>query len=198
MSGASGILAAAMGTQAISQFGSATSQAGALESQGRYEKSQFDTNAEFAELEASDAIRRGKREEKEFRRRTAQTIGQQRAGLAAQGIDVNSGTALGLQEDTAEFGELDALTIRNNAWREAYGYRTQAADYRTRGAFAEMSGRRAARQTLIGGGMSALSSGLMAGYHGFKDRVPPSSPGYKSPTERDWERFPGRGGYLPK
>jgi hypothetical protein len=37
-----------------------------------------------------------------------------------------SGTPLNLLSDTAQIGEEDAQTIRNNAAREAWGYRNQA------------------------------------------------------------------------
>lgn len=47
---------------------------------------------------------------------------QQRVAFASAGIDTNSGTAMQLQESTAAMAELDAVTIRNNARRAAFGH----------------------------------------------------------------------------
>lgn len=59
-------------------------------------------------------------------RKTAAMIGRQRAVYAAGGLDVNSGSPLDIQSDTAQFGRLNSLTIRNNAARQAYGYEANA------------------------------------------------------------------------
>ncbi|MFJ1336758.1 hypothetical protein ACIKP7_01300 [Pseudomonas caricapapayae] len=83
-------------------------------------------NAQFANQAADDAVARGEFESDQQRLQTRAAIGSQRAGFAANGVDVNSGSAAEIQDDTAALGELDALTIRNNAAREAWGYRTQA------------------------------------------------------------------------
>src|SRR5699024_11069327 len=98
-------------------------------------------NARIAELQAEDAQERGRDAEGRVRVQTRQTIGAQRAALAAQGIDIGDGTAAAIQEDTAYFGELDALTVRNNAALEAFGYRVQGADAWLRGDLAYMEGR---------------------------------------------------------
>lgn len=58
--------------------------------------------------------------------RTRATTGAIKANQAASGIDVNSGSAVAVQSSASELGELDALTIRSNATREAYGYEQQA------------------------------------------------------------------------
>jgi hypothetical protein len=85
-----------------------------------------DFNAAALELQATDAIAQGKQQETIFRQQLKQTIGSQRASFAAQGIDVSSGSAEDVQESTAYQGELDALQIRTNAAREAWGYTVTA------------------------------------------------------------------------
>lgn len=89
-----------------------------------------DNNAKLALRQAEDALRRGQDEELALRQRVAQTRGTQTAALAARGIDVSSGSALGLISDTEYLGEIDALTIRDNAAREAWGHQRTAQDYR--------------------------------------------------------------------
>ncbi len=60
--------------------------------------------------------------------KTAQLEGAQRAALASQGGDVDSGSPLDIQADTARAGYIDAATIRNNAALKAYNYGIQAND----------------------------------------------------------------------
>lgn len=79
-------------------------------------------NAIIANQNSEAAIAAGNSQAITSELRTAQLAGRQRAALAASGIDPNSGSALDIQRDTAETGALDALTIRNNAARQAYGY----------------------------------------------------------------------------
>ena len=60
--------------------------------------------------------------------------------MAGNGSDVNSGSAIDIVGDTAAASEIDALTIRNNAQREAYGDKVQAGNF---GADAKLSAARA-------------------------------------------------------
>lgn len=128
----------------------------------------FGRNATIAEIQAQDAIARGKIEEKKSRRVTEQVIGAQRTGFAAQGVDVNRGSALEVQADAAYLGELDALTIRNNAAKEAWGFRTQSEDLRYRGKLAKREGISDALNTIVASGSSILLSkyGGMGGMGG--------------------------------
>ncbi len=92
----------------------------------------MDYNAQVADLQAKDAIERGAEQEQRFRSQIRGTIGAQRAAIAAGNIDVSFGSAVDVQADAAMLGELDALTIRTNAVREAWGYKVQATDIRNR------------------------------------------------------------------
>jgi hypothetical protein len=112
-----GAMPAAFGALAggFSQFASASAN-----------RSIANVNRQMSDMQEKDAITRGKEAEQRLRRGVSQTIGEQRASLAAQGISLDAGgTAADLQADTAYLGELDAMTIRNNARREAFGYKMQ-------------------------------------------------------------------------
>lgn len=100
---------------------------------GKQAKSIGDYNAQVYENQAVDAIDRGKDNEQRFRLGVKALIGSQKAGFAGQGVDVNSGSALDVQADAAFLGELDALTIRTNAARDAQGFRDQAQNSRMGG-----------------------------------------------------------------
>jgi hypothetical protein len=114
---------------------------------------QLDYNALVADLQSADAVARGADEEARFRSSVKGIIGSQRAGFAAQGVDVGSGSAVDVQADAAYLGELDALSIKSNAQREAWGFSTQAEDLRL-GAGVARKGAAAAR---VGGEYAAAA-----------------------------------------
>lgn len=137
--------------------GAGTSAYGQLKA-GSEAKKAADYNAKVAEAQAADALARGRDEESRFRSELKGLIGSQRAGFAAQNIDVSTGSAVDVQADTAYLGELDALTIRSNAAREAWGYRVQAANQRQAGADASRASKFGAASTILGTGGSLLST----------------------------------------
>lgn len=94
--------------------------------EGDFSSDTLTSNAVFKNQTAQETINAGDTSADWQRVRTGQDIGTQRTAQAANGIDVNSGSAAQLQDDTSMIGELDALTIQNNAAREAYGYKVQA------------------------------------------------------------------------
>jgi len=138
-------------------------------SQGRQQEaaansqaSQLRTNAMFANEAAGDAMERGRKDAGLQRLRTQQMIGTQRAVAAANGGDVNDGSNALLQEDTAALGELDALTIQNNAAREAYGYKVQAIQGFSNARQTVANGQAASRSSFLGGVMNGVG-GMMGG-----------------------------------
>jgi hypothetical protein len=99
-----------------------------------------DFNAGIAAKQGQDALERGAEQESKFRVQVRGMIGSQRAGFASGGVDVNTGSPLAVQADTAASGELDALTIRNNAMRQAWGYDVQSYDLRQKAAIERQTG----------------------------------------------------------
>lgn len=105
-------------------------QANAASASARYNAQVAEMNAEIAEKRAKSTIEAGKNEEQMKRQEVARILGQQQAGMAANGVDLTFGSPLDTIVDTAVLGELDALTIRTNTYREAYNARVDAANYR--------------------------------------------------------------------
>lgn len=146
--------------QGVQQWrvGGAAKQAGIAQREAAESEAQLsDFNAHVADAQAQDAVERGAEEESRYRTGVRDLIGSQRTGFAASGVDVGYGSAVDVQADTAFLGELDALTIRNNAAREAWGFKVQATDLRKRaeitrkaGANAEAAGREAQKAARIG------------------------------------------------
>lgn len=54
--------------------------------------------------------------------RTAQRMGETRAGIGAGNLDIGSGSAKQVLSSEAEVGQFEQSTIRNEAARKAYGY----------------------------------------------------------------------------
>lgn len=142
-------------------------QAAIAGAQGRYLASQLEMNARFAEMDAEYAIKMGNKAAADHQKKVSQVKGSQRAALAASGVSVDVGTASELQEETAYYGALDTATIKNNAWRQAFGFEQEALSSRFQASMAQISGASAqqmgmfqARQSLITGGLQALNTGL--------------------------------------
>lgn len=125
-------------------------------SAGTQQRNLYTYNAQVADLQAQDALARGDVLAGRRRLQTEQVIGEDRASLGAQGVDVNKGSAVDVQADARYLGELDAMTIKNNAAREAWGYQVQAQDYRTRAALAYRTGAFGAAGTLLTGASDLL------------------------------------------
>lgn len=137
---------AVLGGSAISAYGQAEA--------GDYNAALAEQNAKVAGIQAQDALTRGTAEESRYRGQVSKLMGRQRAAIGSSGIEA-SGSALDILADTARTGELDALTIRNNAAREAWGYRVQAVNSRAQGKIDKFSSRVGALGTLLTGGAQA-------------------------------------------
>jgi hypothetical protein len=120
---ATGIVGAGM--SAYGAFQSSQAEKAAAKTQAKINAN----NQKVAEWQAQDAIKRGGEQDIESRRRYAQIGGTQRTALAGKGIDIGEGTALDMLEDTSIFEGIDSGRIRDNAEREAYGFRFQGANY---------------------------------------------------------------------
>ncbi len=133
--------------QALILAGIGASTAGAY-GQARWQQAAQKNNATLADYAAQDALERGEADVQQNQLQTAQLKGAQRAALAANGIDIGEGSAGNILTDTGYLGQRDITLIRSNAARQAWGYRTQALDYRNRAR--AMSPFGAALGTLLG------------------------------------------------
>lgn len=111
-------------------------------------------NAGIARQQAEQERQIGNIEEERQLRRVRAALGTQRATLAANGLDINTGTALDLQAETAGFGMADALNIRTNALRRAWGFEVDAVNSTNEGRARAAGYRNDAMGTLITTGAS--------------------------------------------
>jgi len=127
---------------------------------------QLRQNAMFLRQSADDAIARGRSESDWARVETQQLIGTQRTAQAASGGEVNTGTNALMQQDTAQLGELDALTISNNAAREAYGYNVEATSNEQNAKRIKKAGKNAVLTSVIGGALGGVGGDTFKGLFG--------------------------------
>ena len=134
--------------------------------QGKAEEAQYQAqaqvaknNAKIAQANAEQKNQEGIEEARLTRMKTIQKIGAQQAAMAANGIDVTSGSALDMIGDTASWGEYDALTTRYNYGTQARAYNQQAQNFNNQAEIDLISGqnaRSAARTQAIGTALNGL------------------------------------------
>jgi len=145
-------------------------QSNAIKAQGEFQKKQSEFNSKIAELQARDAIRRGEKEVKKKRQSIKQIIGAQRAAFAAQGVEIDSGSALFVQQSTRHVGEMDIITIRNNAFKEAWGYKIDAIKQTAAGAFSTAAAQFKSGQSILTG-TAGFTSFTLQGLQSFRTGV---------------------------
>lgn len=126
---------------------------------GKAEQQLWNLNAQSLNYQAESAIERGRIDVADFRTDVSRLMGAQKAGAAAQNIDVNSGSALEVRADTARQAEEDIERIRHNAKLEAWGFSNEATQATYQGKLAKLAGKNKAKGTLLGGAADIFSMG---------------------------------------
>lgn len=149
-------LIAGIGGTALSAIGS-IQQGNAQADAARYQAAVDRNNAIMANRASKDALQRAQSEEQAQRRKTADAMGRARAAYASRGVEGDFGSPLATLGDIAQFGELDAQTIRGNAQREALGYEAQAGNFASSASFKEKSAASYQTAGFLNAGSTALS-----------------------------------------
>jgi hypothetical protein len=116
-------------TGVLGAFGAYRSSQGAKDAYGA-QAQVAENNAQIAQWQADDALARGAKAATATRVKTLQLEGDQRAALAANGVDLTVGSAADILRDSDYFGKIDANTVTDNAAREAWGHRMQGANFK--------------------------------------------------------------------
>lgn len=135
-------------------------QSSAIRQKTRFEVMQAETNAKLAEFQERDILKRGEKAANSVKRAAKRAKSSARAALAASGVDIDLGSAAEAQADIELAGELDAIQIQNNAYREAFGFKMEASQQRFMGTMAQISGDFQASTTLLGSQAGAFAGGL--------------------------------------
>lgn len=113
-------------------------------------------NAKISTQNAAYAGAEGDQNTAVAQMKTRAEIGAIKASQAASGVDVNSGSAVDVRSSAAETGELNAINIRSEAARKAYGYQTEAAGYSGQSGLDKSAANNAEAAGDIGAGASII------------------------------------------
>jgi hypothetical protein len=118
--------------QAGNSVGMGFVQAAALRSQADYQKKVAELNnktlqlqVDYAEEQSADAVKRGGQAANKRGQKERLDIGARRAAIAAAGGDPSSAAALTEIGDMEAVSAADQVNIQANAFREAFGYKSQ-------------------------------------------------------------------------
>lgn len=129
--------------------------------QGDFADDLSKTNQQILNENARQVEQSGAIEANRLRQQGRAARGAQAAALAANNLDLSSGTPLDILLDTARASELDAATA-------SYNSRTAARDMRVQGAMIRRQGRLDKRSSRISAGTTILGSAAQsAGQYGL-------------------------------
>jgi len=95
----------------------------------------------MAERSAQSALARGNQQVAAHTLRTGQLQGRQRAALAANGVNLGTGSAAEVQASTKILSDIDRHQIEANAIYEAWGIRAQKVNYQNQALMARAQAR---------------------------------------------------------
>lgn len=170
------------GVTAYSQYRAGQAASAQAQAQGQAQASQFQYQAAVADINRRTAERNqylaernagyveaaGARLADDRARRIRQTIGAQRAALAANGLLLDQGSAADMQGDTANLGRMALAEIGDNTRRQASGYRIAGVNARDEAEAATLRGEgyRASASNALSAGAFAADNASTAGWLG--------------------------------
>lgn len=140
----------------ISTVAGGLSKAWGTYESGKYNKKVAEFNAEYARIQASQALAEGREMANRRELKERYIEGQTRSGFAEQDVIVGAGTSRAVMQSEATMNAADQQAIEINARRRAYGFEVTAADQDARGKFSELRGETGAISTLIDTGSEAM------------------------------------------
>lgn len=179
---------------AISVLGS-VQQGKAAKASANYNAQVQQNNAALATQNATLAGRAGAANAEREQMKARANVGAIKASQAANGVNVNTGSAVDVRSGAAEAGLLNAITVRSNAAKEAYGNQTQATSAnaqaqldRAQGKSAETAGYVNAAGTLLGQTTKGINQG---NYDDLINSKSVNSDSFYGPSTLPWQNEPG-------
>lgn len=154
---------ATVGSMGLSALGS-IAQGKAASASAKFNSQIEANNAEIAKQNAAFASQEGAANTAAEQQKTRATVGAIKAAQAANGVDVNTGSAVDVRSSASALGELNAINIRSNAARQAYGYQTQSTSAQSQSALDKQQAKYDTESGDIDAGKTFLSQGL-TGYN---------------------------------
>ena len=132
-----------------------------------YQAQVAQNNAQIAKQNANYALQAGQAKQEQAGLKAAEEGGMVKTALAANNVDVNTGSAKDVESGTREKGQLDQETIANNAELQAYGYQTQATGFEAQAGLDQATAAEAPIGAAIGATGSMLSGASAIGFKGL-------------------------------
>jgi hypothetical protein len=168
VAGAAGAFAAPTGLAALgigaTALGGVVSAVGGIESANaqkkaaEYQSQVAQNNAQLASQQANQTMAAGDQAAANEGLKARAQVGAIKAAQGASNVDVNTGSALDTRASAAELGELNAMTVRSNASKQAYGYQTNATSDLAQAGLYKMQAQQAPTAGLLNASGSLLSS----------------------------------------
>ena len=117
----------AVASAAMSAVGQ-VEQGAATAANDRYQAQVAANNAIVAKQNETYTINSGEATAANQGMKTRARVGTEKASQGASGVDVNTGSPVAVRAGTESLGMLDALTIRSDSARRAYGYEVAASN----------------------------------------------------------------------
>lgn len=161
----------------------------AASAKGVYDESVANTNAKLAELQGKQALAAGDAEIARREQKSRLQVGAARAVAGASGADIGSASTSRAIQSVEDVSRMDALTIKNNAARTAWGFQTQAILDRSKGQMARLTSKVQSEQTLITGGLKAISgpASIYSDYLRYTQRYGGKQASPDNLSESEWE-----------
>lgn len=133
-------------------------------------------NQQIAQQNAQYAIEAGQAKTFQQGQAGAAQAGNVKTQLAANGTDVNSGSAVAVESGTRELSEVNEQTTMNNAELQAYGYKSQATGFGAQAGLDEAQAEEAPIGAALGaaGSLAEGASGVGFKWGGGGDSLPSS------------------------
>lgn len=159
-----GVLAAGITSSAMGAY----NQSRAAKDQYKYQSAVARNNAKMAEYAAQDASNRGAQEAAKVMAEARRVRSRQTVALASNGIDISSGSAANMLDDTDLLAAQDAATIRTNAARQAWGYRVEGSNYNASADMYRTAARNENPNAALGSSLLNSAASVVTSFSGAK------------------------------
>lgn len=162
-------IASAVAATAASAYG-AIQTGDAERKNANYQAAIARQNAIVANQNAEYATQAGAAQATDQGIQNRQQLGAVRAGLAAHGVNVDTGSAANVEQSQRETGETSSLQTTANAALQAYGYKTQATSQTEQANLAGMQATNAGQAgvTSAAGSLVSGASSLASKWSNFQ------------------------------
>ena len=156
-------MVAATGFQVAGQI----QQANAASAAAGYNAKVAQQNAEIATQNANYAGAQGEQNVAAAQSESRAKVAAITANQGASGVDVNSGSSVDVRQSEAKLGMLNALNVRSQAVRQAYGFQTESVNDMAQSKLDKMQGKAAKTAGYLNAASSVLGgAGKAADYYG--------------------------------